>query len=177
MWKKNLSKCLALALFASLLACKPKPAPTAESLNAEIKKIEAQFRETKIPDTALVQQYVVLARQLAAFFPKDSLAPSRLIRAAEASNVIGQHEQAIELWAEMQRKYPVHERAADAAFMQAFVAENDLKDRKKAIELYQRFLQQYPKHPIADDAELLIENLRQGLTDQELIEQFKEKEQ
>jgi TolA-binding protein len=175
MWKKNLTQYLIITFLACFAAC--KPAPTAESLNAEIKKIEAQFRETKTPDTALVHQYVALARQLASLFPKDSLAPGKLIRAAEASNVIGQHQQAIELWAEMQRKYPTHERAADAAFMQAFVAENDLKVRKKAIELYQTFLKQYPQHPMSADAELLIENLRQGITDQQLIEQFKEKEQ
>ena len=61
--------------------------------------------------------------------------------------------------------------------MQGFVAENELKDKDKALEFYQVFLEKYPEHPMAKDAQVLVTNLKRGVTDQQLIEQFEQQQQ
>lgn len=152
---------------------------TEAQLITTLGQLESQLRQSsgKALDTVKINTFVQNAKTLAERFPQDSLAPLYLFKAAELRHASGKWAEAIELWGTVDTKFKNYQRSPEALFMQGFVSENDLQDRKQAIRYYEVFLAKYPKHPMADDARALIENLKKGITDQELIEQFEQQQQ
>ena len=170
-------------LLLLLCACSSKSkgveAATEAQLITTLGQLESQLRESTgtTLDTAKINTFVQNAKTLAERFPQDSLAPLYLFRAAELRHATGKWAEAIELWGTVDTKFKNYQRSPEALFMQGFVSENDLQDRKQAIRYYEIFLAKHPQHPMADDARALIENLKKGITDQELIEQFEQQQQ
>ena len=168
---------------ALLCACTPKPQTANEATQAELVSTLGELETTlrQKPDQALdsanVLTFVRNAQALARRFPQDSLAPVYLFRAAELCHTTGKFNEAIGLWGQIGTSFSPYIRSAEAVFMQGFVAENELKDKDKALEFYQVFLEKYPEHPMAKDAQVLVTNLKRGVTDQQLIEQFEQQQQ
>ena len=168
---------------ALLCACTPKPQTANEATQAELVstlgELETTLRQKpdQALDTARVNAFVSNAQALARRFPQDSLAPVYLFRAAEFCHATGKFHEAIGLWGQIGTSFSSYIRSAEAVFMQGFVAENELKDRDKALEYYEVFLEKYPEHPMAKDAQVLVTNLKRGVTDQQLIEQFEQQQQ
>lgn len=166
-----------------LWACNSKPkgveTATEAQLITTLGQLESQLRESSGTnlDTTKINTFVQNAETLAERFPQDSLAPLYLFKAAELRHASGKWAEAIDLWGTVDTKFKNYQRSPEALFMQGFVSENDLQDRKQAIRYYEVFLAKYPQHPMADDARTLIENLKKGISDQELIEQFEQQQQ
>ena len=174
---------ISLSTIMLLCSCSSKPkgveTATEAQLITTLGQLESQLRqstETTL-DTAKINTFVQNAEILAERFPQDSLAPLYLFKAAELRHASGKWAEAIELWGTVDSKFKNYQRSPEALFMQGFVSENDLQNRKQAIRYYEVFLAKYPQHPMAEDAEVLIENLKKGITDQELIEQFEQQQQ
>jgi outer membrane protein assembly factor BamD (BamD/ComL family) len=172
-----------LGILMLLWACSSKPngvnTATEAQLITTLGQLESQLRESTgtTLDTAKINTFVQNAKTLAERFPQDSLAPLYLFRAAELRHATGKWAEAIELWGTVDTKFKNYQRSPEALFMQGFVSENDLQDRKQAIRYYELFLAKHPQHPMVDDARALIENLKKGISDQELIEQFEQQQQ
>lgn len=177
--------CILIILGVSMLlwACGSKSTSISTATEAQListlGQLESQLRESSGAnlDTAKINTFVQNAKTLAERFPQDSLAPLYLFRAAELRHASGKWAEAIDLWGTVDTKFKNYQRSPEALFMQGFVSENDLQDRKQAIRYYEVFLAKYPQHPMVDDARALIENLKKGITDQELIEQFEQQQQ
>lgn len=152
---------------------------TEAQLISTLGQLESQLRESSGTslDTIKINTFVQNAKNLAERFPQDSLAPLYLFRAAELSHASGKWADAIDLWGTVDTKFKNYQRSPEALFMQGFVSENDLQNREQAIRYYEVFLAKYPQHPMVDDARALIENLKKGISDQELIEQFEQQQQ
>lgn len=170
-------------LMLFILACTPKSSNTESSSQAQListlGQLETELRsgESTTPDTNKINTFVQNAEALAARFPQDSLAPLYLFRAAELRHATGKWEEAIDLWGKIDAKFKNYQRSPEALFMQGFVAENELHDRKQAVKYYQTFIEKYPQHPLSKDAIVLMDNLKKGVSDQELIEQFEQQQQ
>lgn len=183
--KKFRQLCLYISSGTLLLlcACSSKPkgaeAATEAQLISTLGQLESQLRESSGTslDTTKINTFVQNAETLAERFPQDSLAPLYLFKAAELRHASGKWAEAIELWGTVDTKFKNYQRSPEALFMQGFVSENDLQNRKQAIRYYEVFLAKYPQHPMAEDARALIENLKKGISDQELIEQFEQQQQ
>lgn len=171
------------SLLALLLACTPKPSNVETASQAQListlGQLEAELRSAgeSTLDTNKINTFVEHAMSLATRFPQDSLAPMYLFRAAELRHATGKWEEAISLWGKVDNKFKSYQRSPEALFMQGFVAENELHDRKQAVQFYQVFIEKYPQHPLSKDASVLIDNLKSGISDQELIEQFEQQQQ
>lgn len=162
-------------------ACSTKSPETVTQaqLISTLGQLETELRAgegTKL-DTSKINTFVQNAEALATRFPQDSLAPMYLFRAAELRHAAGKWDEAISLWGKIDAKFKNYQRSPEALFMQGFVAENELHDRKQAVRYYQIFIEKYPQHPLSKDASALIDNLKKGVSDQELIEQFEQQQQ
>lgn len=175
--------CANIGIIALSFACTPKPPNTATVTQAQListlGQLETELRAGKgtALDTNKINTFVQNAEALATRFPQDSLAPLYLFRAAELRHATGKWEEAIDLWGKIDAKFKNYQRSPEALFMQGFVAENELHDRKQAVKYYQIFIEKYPQHPLSKDASALIDNLKKGVSDQELIEQFEQQQQ
>jgi len=83
-----------------------------------------------------------------------------------------QFKKALELYEWVYNKYPNHEKAGTALFMQAFTLDNELNQKGKAKAIYEAFVAKYPDNGFADSAKFLLENL--GKSDEEIISKFQE---
>lgn len=110
-------------------------------------------------------------------FKEDTLAGDMLFKAADLSNGLQNPKQAIELYSTFIQRYPKHQKVAAALFMQAFLYETALDEKEKAKSKYKEFIQNYPEHPLTPSAQSSYDQLEAGLTDEELIRSFEQKQQ
>jgi outer membrane protein assembly factor BamD (BamD/ComL family) len=161
-------KYLTFALLLIFAACK---SPREKALN-RIKEAETKMRSDSSmrinPAVAneLITGYMAFAEQ----FPKDSLAPEFLFKAAEVNNGIGKAEEAVVLYKKVYYEYPNYKKATYCLFLEGFTYETRLKDLTSAANVYLEFLNKYPTHPLADDVKFSLDNI--GKSDEELIKQF-----
>ncbi|HMQ49560.1 MAG TPA: tetratricopeptide repeat protein [Saprospiraceae bacterium] len=175
---------LFVAGLVGALACSPDGAkqpklPRAEwvtLINDLAEKLAQQTDPTKM-NAQTAQQLVDQSLAFAEKYPKDTLTPAFLFRAADVSRGLNQISQALDIWARVHHQYPESKRAAEALFFQAFTYDKDLKNADAAIPLYQSFLEKYPDHAFARDAQMLMEILQSGKTPEELIREFEQKNQ
>jgi len=106
-------------------------------------------------------------------FPKDTLSPELLFKAAELARAIHNGHEAVLYYDKIYNDYPNYDKTPTALFLKAFTFENVLKDTANAKIGYQMFLQKYPNNQFADDAEYSLRYL--GKTDEELIQMFEDK--
>lgn len=118
----------------------------------------------------LAEELVKIYTDFVTTFPKDTLCPEYLFKAADVSRGLGRALHAVELYVKLIDKYPNSEKAPLALFLQGFIFDNELNDDKKAAELYESFIKKYPNNKFVKDAEFSIKNL--GKSDEQLIEEF-----
>lgn len=127
-------------------------------------------------DTASAVTLIEKTELYASKFEQDSLTPQFLFSAAAVARGIGEYEEAVQLWAQVEEEHLGFEKQPEAIFFQAFTYDNDLQNMPKAIEKYEKFLIQYPKHPIAKDARMLLKVAQSGKSANQVIKEFQEQD-
>ncbi len=157
----------------TLGACKPAH----EKLSDEIFKDEAVlYSDTnKRLNTEEANRVYSNFLKYVETYPKDTLSPDFLFKAADLANGLKRHEESVSLFARLVNEYPEFRKSPAALFMQAFVLETEIKDKEKAKEKYKEFLNKFPNHKLAPSAHASLDQLNANLTDEELIKMFEEK--
>ncbi len=127
-------------------------------------------------DTASAVTFIEKTEVYASKFEQDSLTPKFLFSAAAVARGIGEYEEAVQLWAQVEEGHLGYEKQPESIFFQAFTYDNDLQDMPKAIEKYEKFLIQYPKHPIAKDARMLLKVAQSGKSPNQVVKEFQEQQ-
>ncbi|MEI6061260.1 MAG: hypothetical protein WCR72_11160 [Bacteroidota bacterium] len=163
---KNALAFTILLLTLSIVAC----SPSRDEMLSKIKKMESDLKTTPKIDSNAVTNLLGAYQNFAAKYPKDSLAPDYLYKAAGMAVGFNKGTQAIDLYESIIQTYPDYKRVPECFFMEAFAYENVLHNIGKASELYNKFLIKYPTHDLADDAEAAIKYL--GKTPEEMVREF-----
>ena len=108
-------------------------------------------------------------------FPKDTIAPEYLFRAAGLAKALGNADRGVQLYDRIITEYPSWRRITSAYYMKAFTIDDGLNDKEAAKKAYEEVIARFPDHAFAKDSRAMIENLQ--YTDEELIERFKRMEQ
>jgi outer membrane protein assembly factor BamD (BamD/ComL family) len=106
-------------------------------------------------------------------YPKDSLTPGYLFKAANIAMNSGNGNKAIDFFDQYIQNYPDQPKASMCMFFKAFIYENMLQNLDKARETYLMFIEKYPAHDFTNDARLALVNL--GKTPEMLVREFEEK--
>jgi TolA-binding protein len=155
-------------------------AQSKEALAAEIKKLEetllSKVNETAL-DTATANALISNSRRYASKFPQDTMSATYLFKAAEVARGTGKYNLAINLWKQMENRYPDHSRAAQALMLQGFTYDSHLRQYNTASQYYQAFLDRYPNHPLAKDVQQLLNVIKAGKSPEELIKEFQSQQE
>ena len=103
-------------------------------------------------------------------YPKDTLAPGYLFKAANIAMNSGNGPKALTLFDQYLQNYPDQPKASLCLFFKAFVYENVIQNLDKARETYLVFIEKYPNDNFTKDARLAIQNL--GKSPDMLIREF-----
>jgi tetratricopeptide (TPR) repeat protein len=171
-----------LVLITILTSCKNSnkiPSSLAEFDQTEksiIDKLAVQQAQA-VNDTVIKKETKNLITGLEAYIeknPKDTAnVVKHLYKVGELAKAVGLFGNSIKLWGQIQREYPLHPKAGDALFMQAFTFENDLQDKDSAKKYYMDFLKRFPDHSFANDAKQLLSMIDKS--PEELIKEFEAK--
>ncbi len=107
-------------------------------------------------------------------YPKDSLAPGYLFKAANIAMNSGDGSKALGFFDQYIQNYSDQPKAPMCLFFKAFIYENMMRDLDKAKETYLLFIETYPAHDFTNDAKLALVNL--GKTPDMLVKEFEEKQ-
>jgi TolA-binding protein len=138
----------------------------------QITKLEKALLETKMTklDTAKASKLIVMYNDFVTEFPKDSLAPIYLYRAADLNMGLQRGNQAITCLDRIIDNYPKFNKTPDCMFLKGYIAENIMQHLSLAQKFYNQFLKEYPTHAFAKDAEASLKNL--GKTPEQLVAEF-----
>jgi len=103
-------------------------------------------------------------------YPKDTMAPEYLFKAAELAMAISSSARALKLYGTVYQDYPNHHKAGTSLFLMGFVNDDQLKNLVEARKYYQQFIAEFPEHNLTDDATFSLENL--GKSDEDIIREF-----
>jgi outer membrane protein assembly factor BamD (BamD/ComL family) len=106
-------------------------------------------------------------------FPKDSLTPKYLFKAAGIAMNTGDGALAIKYFDKLYAEFPGDPKAPFCLFFKGYVQENVLHDYALARASYEMFLKKYPTNEFADDAQAAIENL--GKSPDQMVKEFEAK--
>ncbi len=104
---------------------------------------------------------------------KDAVALDFMFKAGELRMGVGQYLKSIEIFEQLNRSFPNHEKAAETDYLVAFIYHNYLMNLGTAEAKYQLVIDKYPNHDLAQDARVAVKTL--GMSDEELIEMFEKK--
>jgi outer membrane protein assembly factor BamD (BamD/ComL family) len=136
-----------------------------DQMLSKISEMDKSMRDAHPVDTAKVTELIGAYQAFAHKFPKDSLAPEFLYKAAGLSLSFNRSMQALDIYRSIRVDYSNWKKAPECLFMQGFIFENYIKDLVKANEIYNEFIAKYPKHELTDDAENAIKYLGKPLDD------------
>ena len=120
---------------------------------------------------AMKEMYLKFADKYA----DDTLCANYLFKAADLSNGLHDPKSTVEILDRLLIKYPTHPKCAPALFLQAFVYDTELKLVDSAKVKYREFVQRFPNDPLAQSAEVTLQQLESGISDEELVRQFQMK--
>jgi len=169
-----------LALVWCLAGCgggageKKAGTPDVYESRVRIKAMEDSLFDSHTYDVRQARALVDVYKRYALTFQRDTLVPEYLFRAASVCRTMGDPEQSITLYDRILRDHPSWHKLPDVLYLKAFVIDTDLGRKGEARQAYQQVINHFPEHPFAADAKVMIENL--GLSDEELIRRFKERE-
>ena len=156
-----------------LFSCKPS-GPDAKLKNIE--SLEDKIYNSDLGNTAStddMEELSALYKDYAANHAKDN-APEYLFKAAEVEKSLGNYDESLDLFDQIVKKHPDHEKAPMALFYRGFIYENDLADLNAANKCYHEFTQAYPNHELIDDVQFSIKNL--GKPIDQIIHDFERNE-
>lgn len=142
-----------------------------------LNELEEQLKAEKFEEVDVKKgdAFISEAQKFAKAFPKDTLSPVYLFKAADVARGIGKYQFAIKLWGQVNNEFPDHKRAPEALFLQGFTADKDLKRPKQALRYYEYFLDKYREHPLHKDVTLLVQLLEEDKSIKNLVDEYKEK--
>ena len=147
-------KKLTLITFAALLmvAC----GPSREERIIAIEDFEDSIFESAVAaDPQVADQLTQLYVDFADKYPKDSLAPQYLMKAADVQSNVLHTERAVELFDRIIQDYPDFDEVPMCYFLKGNALElNSQMDEAKAA--YEEFLAKYPDHYMADQTRKML---------------------
>jgi TolA-binding protein len=160
-----------------LVACGSDRQPTPEKeitlmteARTQVAELENKAFSQDHIDQRAAQALLDGYKAYAAKFPKDSVAPEYLFRAAGICRSLGRPSDAIQLFDRVIASYSRYPKVVDSYFLKAITLDDDLAQLGRAKEAYELVISKFPDHPYASDAARMIEYL--GLSDEELIQRF-----
>ena len=162
-------------LFLGLILLTSCSDPRKEKLD-KITSLETKLKQDslKVRDEVAAYNLQLAYTDFASSFPKDTLAPAYLFKAANLSMSMNWGKSSVEIINKFTEAYPEDKRIPEALFIKAFVYDNQLNDDAKAGEFYRNFIKRFPNHVFTESAKESIKNL--GKTDDELIREFEQRE-
>jgi tetratricopeptide (TPR) repeat protein len=170
-----------LAIAITLASCTHTETTTTETDSPRAKQIAiikaneaklfgtlAKADEKTIPD-ATIKSYSDFATK----FPKDTLAPDFLFKAAEVATSTKQYGQALNFYRIITDNYHNFKLLPESYYLQAFLLDNYMNKDAEARPIYEMIIKNYPTITYANDAKAAINNL--GKSDEDLIKEFKKK--
>ena len=161
-----------LFMFSFLaLSCSPSREKRLESIQSLEGRMYGSeiFAFDKFKADSLIDAYTSFTDH----FPKDSLAPVFLFKAANMAITEEDGNKAVALFDRIYQEYPDHPKSALAVFFKGYVYENLIRNLYKAKEIYLQFIEKYPESDFADDAQMALQNL--GKTPEQMIKEFEER--
>jgi outer membrane protein assembly factor BamD (BamD/ComL family) len=160
----------ALILAVTLTSCKPSREKSVSEIRGMEKKLYEQpsFTYNKPRGDSLLRMYDDFVSR----FPKDTLAPVFLFRAANLSISAGDGNKALSLLDRFATQFPDHPKVPVCFFFKGYVYENILKNLDKAKESYLIYIEKYPNDVFVKDARMAIQNL--GKTPDQIVREFEE---
>ena len=147
-------KKLTLITFAALLmvAC----GPSREERISAIEDFEDSIFESAVAaDPQVADQLTQLYVDFADKYPKDSLSPQYLMKAADVQSNVLHTERAVELFDRIIQDYPDFDEVPMCYFLKGNALElNSQMDEAKAA--YEEFLAKYPDHYMADQTRKML---------------------
>ncbi|NVO18236.1 MAG: tetratricopeptide repeat protein [Bacteroidetes bacterium] len=160
------------AIFTFLLmltAC----GPSREKMISRLDEMDKALTASHPADSVKVGELISAYQGFAHKYPKDSLAPLYLFKAAGLCMSFNKSIQALDIYRAIRADYPTWRKAPDCLFLEGFIFENNIKDLAKAKQVYTEFIAQYPNSELRDDAENAIKYLGKPLD--EVIREFEAK--
>lgn len=147
--------------------------PRAEAVG-KIKVLEEKMHKSMELDRALADSALVVYEKFVIEFPQDSISADLLFKAAEIATAIGEYEKALHYYKQIIAQYPHFKLFPESMFLEGSLLDNYMDHDGDAKMIYEEIIEKYPGSAYAHDAKSAISNL--GLSDEELMKQFKEKE-
>ena len=172
--KNRIIICVLTCCSVMFFSCKSGKDKLTESITQNEQKL---FNDSsKVMNTAVAEDILKSYKEYADKYPGDSTAATYLFRAADISIGLKKFNQAIDLYSQFQKQYPDNKKVPVSLFLQAFTYDNNLHDVEKAKMLYSEFIQKYPNHSLIPSAQASLDQLKTGLTNEQLIQQFEAKQ-
>lgn len=150
-----------LALSVSMLFCfacsdnkDNEKQERAHDINALEKSAFADTVQLKV-DRKILQKFIEACKAYADDYPKDSLTPQFLFRAARHLTN-SKPSEALTLYNRVYTQYNDFEDRPLCLFFQGYIYDDILNEDAKAAAIYKQFLERFPKHDFADDAQACI---------------------
>ncbi len=144
-----------------------------ENCIKNIKAAESKMKNATKVDIGSANNAINLYVNFTNRFPKDSLSPQFLYKAAMLAMSVSQYNRALALYDTIYAAYPDFRQASDCIFVQGYIYDNFLKDTAKAHAKYQEVINKFPNDKLAQDAKAAISDL--GKSNEEIIKEFEEK--
>ncbi|MFN8165182.1 MAG: tetratricopeptide repeat protein [Bacteroidia bacterium] len=157
-----------------LFSCTSEQEKLKSKISREEKSLINDSTRSLRMDTALtvIADYLEYVKT----YPKDTLSESYLLKAADVANGIKDYNRSVEILDRLLKEYPNSKRIAQAIFMQAFIYETNIRNVEKAKEKYKDFLNRFPDHAMAEGAKASLNQLEQGLSDEDMVRMFMQKD-
>ena len=150
---------ISVAILLMIISC----GPSRDKMITRISGMDKVIRDMHPPDTAKVTELISAYQAFAHKYPKDTLAPEFLYKAAGLSLSFNRSVQALELYKSIRADYPSWRKSPECLFLQGFIYENNIKDLAKANQIYNEFIAKYPNNELKNDAVNAIKYLGKPL--------------
>lgn len=152
------------------------PEEEKQNLTEKISKQEGKLKEADgnviIPRDA--HDMLSLYHEFSEKFPNEKITPDYLFKAGQIAMSIGNYQKSIDYFDRIRKNYPDFDKSPESLFIIGFIYDSYLFKKGMAKEIYEEVIEKYPDHKFAEDAKASINLLT--MTDEELIEMFKQKE-
>jgi outer membrane protein assembly factor BamD (BamD/ComL family) len=166
---KNYFLTAGLMAMLTLVACQSPREKAIDNIKTTEKEV---FSENGMIDRDRVDELIGIYIGFADEFPRDSLAPEYIFKAADIAMNTKRSREAVRYYDRILNDYPDYRKTPEALFLKGYVYENNLGRLDKAKEIYEAFIEKYPDNEFADDAEVSLKFL--GKSPEELIKIFQE---
>ncbi|HSI91487.1 MAG TPA: tetratricopeptide repeat protein, partial [Adhaeribacter sp.] len=118
--------------------------------------IRSSIKKQEDPDVTLAMKAIRNYTYFAADFPRDTLSPGYLFKAAQLyEGVLRDLPKAAQIYGDIYKLYPDYKNRPMMLFHQGNTL-IDMQDTSRASLKLRTFIRDYPKHPFADDAAGLL---------------------